>query len=501
MSQQQQQQQQRQQQQSSERISDQQMQINEQNRKVVLRMFETYNRLSQLEKDAQNKDPVLCANLNVQISRLLLDTVANQNLVLSSSMVRFLTTEGTSRAMQAILIKSSQMSGLADISLSLASQQKLAEDLRKAQININNSPDDSSSNEISDPADGMGLYQVIMPKQLQNTDNLNKLVGYGEQHKQLLSMYFIISDSTNRVSTICFENAAAVESGSNANNEEIREISNPRRGNNIILYGPPGTGKTTAARAMAGTLGLPFIYVNSQNISSAYRGESEKNLNRLFVGVRALAEQLKSNLIILFDEVDGIVRNRVGEISASDLALLTLFLQLLDPNDSSDNSKLTFIFTTNRLDSLDSAFQRRCSKLLMGYVTSLHERAKLFCSFFNDTNVDFQNAPVDTIQQWYLSIAKQHFDLVPGDLTNFVNDTIEGERLNMYLRNNNFTYEQYIQNRKNVNDRIIKVPLPKVKSSWVEMKLNELRPTTPREDYDRLYNPTITAEQVANNVD
>merc|ERR1719478_1036672 len=42
----------------------------------------------------------------------------------------------------------------------------------------------------------------------------------------------------------------------------------------VLLHGPPGSGKTKLARALAGTMGVPFFKVAATEIVSGMSGES-----------------------------------------------------------------------------------------------------------------------------------------------------------------------------------------------------------------------------------
>lgn len=72
----------------------------------------------------------------------------------------------------------------------------------------------------------------------------------------------------------------------------------------IALAGVPKEQMTMAAQVLAGTLNLPLYRVDLSVIVSKYIGETEKNLERLFL--RASAERL----ILLFDTGDALFGER-----------------------------------------------------------------------------------------------------------------------------------------------------------------------------------------------
>jgi transitional endoplasmic reticulum ATPase len=124
---------------------------------------------------------------------------------------------------------------------------------------------------------------------------------------------------------------------------------NPPRG--IILYGPPGAGKTHLARAVANEVEARLYYINGPDVIGTYTGETEANLRRMFNEASH-----HSPSIIFIDELDAMAPKR-GETGAhSDTRTVTQLLALMDGLKRVD--AVIVIGTTNRLDSVDSAFRR-----------------------------------------------------------------------------------------------------------------------------------------------
>ena len=63
-----------------------------------------------------------------------------------------------------------------------------------------------------------------------------------------------------------------------------------------LFAGESGTGKTMAAEVIAGDLGLDLYTVNLATVVDKYIGETEKNLERIFV------EASRVSAVLLFDE-------------------------------------------------------------------------------------------------------------------------------------------------------------------------------------------------------
>lgn len=157
----------------------------------------------------------------------------------------------------------------------------------------------------------------------------------------------------------------------------------------FVFYGIPGTGKTLMAEAIACHLRQKLLIVGAAEIETQVPGGAERNIKRVFkVGAGKMSpDGLKeksgggslfagfmsptappqegepigeSNAtkpekhVILFDECDSLITNRshVGMILASQINTILSELERFDG---------VVIFTTNRLGSLDPAFERRVS--------------------------------------------------------------------------------------------------------------------------------------------
>lgn len=122
-----------------------------------------------------------------------------------------------------------------------------------------------------------------------------------------------------------------------------------KNGKGLLLYGPPGTGKTMFARAVAGELGLPFIYRKMSEMKDKYVGESEKNVSRLF-------EEAYSHkkCVVFLDECESILRKRGNQ----KICIVEQFLAELDGFATKRDSQIFVILATNRPWMIDSAVVR-----------------------------------------------------------------------------------------------------------------------------------------------
>ncbi|ETW82240.1 AAA ATPase [Heterobasidion irregulare TC 32-1] len=126
----------------------------------------------------------------------------------------------------------------------------------------------------------------------------------------------------------------------------------PPRG--LLLHGPPGTGKTHLARAIAASTNSSVLIVNGPELSSAYHGETEASLRRVFADARA-----KAPCIIVLDEVDAICPRREdgagGEVEKRVVATL---LTEMDGVEGDGDVKVVVVATTNRPNAIDPALRR-----------------------------------------------------------------------------------------------------------------------------------------------
>mmetsp|Transcript_19820 Transcript_19820/g.55231 ORF Transcript_19820/g.55231 Transcript_19820/m.55231 type:complete len:1284 (+) Transcript_19820:178-4029(+) len=117
-------------------------------------------------------------------------------------------------------------------------------------------------------------------------------------------------------------------------------------GSVFLLYGPPGVGKTLTAEAVAEVLQRP-LYSLSMGTLGTTADDLEKRLSEI------LRLSAKWNAIILLDEADSFLEKRSSTSSLERNAMVCVMLQLVEYF-----SGILFL-TSNRMDSLDPAFQTR----------------------------------------------------------------------------------------------------------------------------------------------
>lgn len=132
-------------------------------------------------------------------------------------------------------------------------------------------------------------------------------------------------------------------------------------GINILLYGLPGTGKTESVLQIAKATGRDVIHIDNSELRSCWYGDSEKIVKKVFSRYAEICETYKELgkkvPILLFNEADAILSKRV-DVGASSTAKVENNIQNILLEEM-ENMKGIMIATTNLLDNLDSAFERR----------------------------------------------------------------------------------------------------------------------------------------------
>ncbi|MBM17820.1 MAG: cell division protein FtsH [Epsilonproteobacteria bacterium] len=123
----------------------------------------------------------------------------------------------------------------------------------------------------------------------------------------------------------------------------------------VLLSGSPGNGKTLLARALAGEVQCPFLYVSASEFIEAIVGVGAARIRNMFAIAKDLAP-----CIIFIDEIDAVARKRGASISGGDTELTQTLNQLLSEMDGFEPqvNPIVVIGATNRADVLDHAILR-----------------------------------------------------------------------------------------------------------------------------------------------
>lgn len=117
-----------------------------------------------------------------------------------------------------------------------------------------------------------------------------------------------------------------------------------------LFSGGSGTGKTMAAEVIANALGLDLYRIDLAQVVSKYIGETEKNLDQLFVAAT------NANAILFFDEADALFGKRSDVKDSHDRYANLEISYLLQKMEHYEGIA---ILATNLRDNLDQAFTRR----------------------------------------------------------------------------------------------------------------------------------------------
>ena len=133
----------------------------------------------------------------------------------------------------------------------------------------------------------------------------------------------------------------------------------------FLMYGEPGSGKTLTAEAIADLLRKPLY-----SVSMGTLGTSADELERRLGEILQLSARWDS--LVLLDEADSFLEARSSSSSLERNAMVSVMLRL-----SEYHHGILFL-TSNRIDSLDPAFQTRITLALRYEPLNMEGRAKVW---------------------------------------------------------------------------------------------------------------------------
>ncbi|CAH0045976.1 unnamed protein product [Clonostachys solani] len=139
-----------------------------------------------------------------------------------------------------------------------------------------------------------------------------------------------------------------------------------REAGGALIYGPPGTGKTHLARIIAKETSSTMIRVTPADINNKWSGVAENNVKDLFKFARS-----RSPAVVLFDDADGLFRQRGGKEDSAPWRqdVTNAFLNEVGGFANDPKSPL-LVLATNFPNSVDTAVLRRVpNKIFIGFPT------------------------------------------------------------------------------------------------------------------------------------
>jgi SpoVK/Ycf46/Vps4 family AAA+-type ATPase len=156
-------------------------------------------------------------------------------------------------------------------------------------------------------------------------------------------------------------------------------------GYRALFYGPPGTGKTLTASLLGKEFGKDVYRIDLSQIVSKYIGETEKNLEKIFIKAE------HKDWILFFDEADALFGKRSNVQSAHDKYANQEVSYLLQRVEDFPG---LIILASNYKTNIDNAFVRRFNAIIHFPMPGHQERFELWnnskplqAAFENDTDI------------------------------------------------------------------------------------------------------------------
>jgi len=148
-----------------------------------------------------------------------------------------------------------------------------------------------------------------------------------------------------------------------------------KAGYKALFYGPPGTGKSLTAALLGKKIGKSVYRIDLSQIVSKYIGETEKNLEKVFLQAE------ERDWILFFDEADSIFGKRTQVNNSNDRHANQGTSYLLQRIDESKNM---IILASNFKENFDEAYLRRFQSIIYFPLPEKDERLILWKKGFSE---------------------------------------------------------------------------------------------------------------------
>ncbi len=150
------------------------------------------------------------------------------------------------------------------------------------------------------------------------------------------------------------------------------------KGLTILLHGKPGTGKTESVYQIAKMTGRHIYKVEVSELKSMWFGESQRKIKKLFLDYYTYAKEQEKTPILLFNEADAVINKR-KDSNSSTVAQTENEIQNILLQEMEDFTGI-MMATTNLIDNIDSAFDRRFLIKLELHVPNAYTRQQIIRS-------------------------------------------------------------------------------------------------------------------------
>ncbi len=189
-----------------------------------------------------------------------------------------------------------------------------------------------------------------------------------------------------------------------------------------ILFGPPGTSKTTLIRSLAATLSWKYVELHASHFVAEGLTQVQKTADGIFKRLLEL-----DHAVVLFDEIDELVRERDIEKDAFGRFLTTSMLPKLA--ELWDARKILYFVATNHINYFDSAIIRshRFDALMLvsppSWSAKIEDLTDLLRDVHGLTGISFQIDEKEV--QGKIEEVRQRFERIKAESAPALGDTEE----------------------------------------------------------------------------